>query len=132
MQLCGKDGGIAVAAVALALDVGAVHHIAAERQATERVVNHVVDGTEILVVADERGFLLVAGMDEHACDVREGRLTVESLYLDISVGVVVELVAEGLLALAACDVVVCEDALVEVAAHGQHVAVADGDALPLA
>ena len=132
LQLRGQDGGVAVAAVALTLDVGAIDHVSAERQTAEGVVNHVVDGVEVLVAADEGCCLLVAGVYEHAGNVGEGGLMVQPFYLDVAVGVVVELVLEGFFSLAAGDVVVGEDAFVEVATEGEPVAVADGDALSLA
>ena len=89
-------------------------------------------GAEVLVAAHERRALLVTRMNKHACDVRESRLTFESLYLDVPVSVVVELVLEHFFALAACDVVVGKHTFIEVAAQCKHVAIADGDALSLA
>ena len=71
-------------------------------------------------------------MDQHARDVREGWLTVETFYFDVSVRVIVELVAECFITLTTCNVVVRKDAFVEVAVHGKHVAIADGDLLPFA
>ena len=41
-------------------------------------------------------------MYKHTCNVRESWLVVQSLYLDVAIGMVVELVAESLLALTAC------------------------------
>ena len=41
-----ESGGIAVAAIAQAFDVGTVNHVAAERQAAHRVAYHLMDGVE--------------------------------------------------------------------------------------
>ena len=109
-----------------------IDHIAAKGQASERVVHHIMYGAKVLVAADERRALLVARVNQHAGNVREGRLAVQTFYLDVSISVVVELVLECLIALAACDVMVGEDAFVKITAECQHVAIADGDALPLA
>ena len=116
LELRSQDRGIAVATITLSFDVWAIHHIAAKCQATESVVHHIMDGTKVLVAADERRTFLVTRMDKHTCDVREGRLMVQSFYFDVSISVVVELVAERFITLAACNVIVGENAFIEVAA----------------
>ena len=114
-SLCCEDRGVAVTSVSLTFQMGAVDHVAALGQAFESVMYHIVYGIDVSVVAYEGGFGVISSVDGVGRDVVKFWHLVQSGYLDIAVGVIIEFVAEGFFTFAAGSIVVGEHASLKIA-----------------